>query len=418
MTDTTGDGPTEEATLALGVILPSSNRVVERATEARLAGLPAAACYARVPYGAMLKGEAYDESVFLTAADLLADAGVAALCWNATRGAALGFTPDEDLCATVTRRTGLPMVTTALAARARIRESGYRRVGLVVQGGPEEAEWVGARFAQAGIAIGATCTLGITENRLAAAVSPARLEEAARMTAQGSDAVLIWSTNLPGWRLPALLDGVPLLDATGSAQRRCWRKRGCRAPDANPSWPPDGAPRGSPVLGSSPRPERGVRGGNGTGAAAPARLRASIFGLRSQQAAPMSLITYLTRIQFERGAVRLIGEELALLGARRPLVVTDRGVVAAGLIARVLDAAGLPATTPVFDGTPRTRPRRRRWRPRPLQGGRLRFGDRGRRRLAARSRQGVALLATHDEPLALTPPSSAASRASAPTSPR
>lgn len=215
MTDRTGDDPTEDATLALGVILPSSNRVVERATEARLAGLPAAACYARVPYGAMLKGEAYDESVFLTAADLLADAGVAALCWNATRGAALGFTPDEDLCATVTRRTGLPMVTTALAARARIRESGYRRIGLVVQGGPEEAEWVGARFAQAGIAIGATCTLGITENRLAAAVSPARLEEAARMTAQGSDAVLIWSTNLPGWRLPALLDGVPVLDATG-----------------------------------------------------------------------------------------------------------------------------------------------------------------------------------------------------------
>lgn len=204
----------EVAPLALGVILPSSNRVVERATEARLAGLPAAACYARVPYGAMLKGEAYDEAVFLTAADLLADAGVAALCWNATRGAALGFTPDERLCAAVTRRTGLPMVTTALAARARIHRDGYRRLGLVVQGGAEEAELVGARFMQAGIAIGAAVTLGIAENRLAAAVSPSRLEEAARDAARGSDAVLIWSTNLPGWRLPARLDGVPLLDAT------------------------------------------------------------------------------------------------------------------------------------------------------------------------------------------------------------
>ena len=204
----------DDATLALGVILPSSNRVVERATEARLAGLPAAACYARVPYGAMLTGEAYDESVFLTAADLLADAGVAALCWNATRGAALGFTPDERLCATVTRRTGLPMVTTALAARARIHASGSRRLGLVVQGGTEEADLVGARFATAGIAVGATRTLGITENRLAAAVSPSRLEEAARAAARGSDAVLIWSTNRPGWRLPALIDGVPLLDAT------------------------------------------------------------------------------------------------------------------------------------------------------------------------------------------------------------
>ncbi len=221
MTDTTDTAP-----LALGVILPSSNRVVERATEARLAGRPVAACYARVPYGAMLRGEGYDESVFLTAADLLADAGVAALCWNATRGAALGFTPDERLCATVTRRTGLPMVTTALAARDRIRDGGYRRLGLVVQGGTEEAELVGARFAQAGIAIGAARTLGITENRLAAAVSPSRLEAAAREAAQGSDAVLIWSTNLPGWRLPAVLDGVPLLDATSLGTEALLRTAG------------------------------------------------------------------------------------------------------------------------------------------------------------------------------------------------
>ncbi len=212
MTDMT-DQATSEAT-ALGVILPSSNRVVERATEARLAGLPAAACYARVPYGAMLKGGSYNESVFFTAADLLAEAGVAALCWNATRGAALGFAPDEHLCASVTRRTGLAMVTTALAARETIRRAGYRRLGLVVQGGPDEADLVRARFAEIRIAIGPAATLGVTENRLAAAVTPSRLARAAREAATGTEAVLIWSTNLPGWRLSPALDGVPLLDAT------------------------------------------------------------------------------------------------------------------------------------------------------------------------------------------------------------
>ena len=64
----------------------------------------------------------------------------------------------------------------------------------------------------------------------------------------------------------------------------------------------------------------------------------------------MSLITYLTRIQFEPGAASLIGEELALLGASRPLVVTDKGIVAAGIIDRVLKTAGLDRATPVFDG--------------------------------------------------------------------
>lgn len=66
----------------------------------------------------------------------------------------------------------------------------------------------------------------------------------------------------------------------------------------------------------------------------------------------MSLIIYLTRIQFEPGAARMIGEELKFVGAARPLVVTDKGIVAAGIIERVLAAADLPAWTPVFDGTP------------------------------------------------------------------
>ena len=66
----------------------------------------------------------------------------------------------------------------------------------------------------------------------------------------------------------------------------------------------------------------------------------------------MSLITYLTKIQFEAGACRLLREELAALGSSRPLVVADKGVVAAGLVARVLEASGMDPATPVFDGTP------------------------------------------------------------------
>lgn len=65
----------------------------------------------------------------------------------------------------------------------------------------------------------------------------------------------------------------------------------------------------------------------------------------------MALITYLTRIQFDFGAIRLLSDELKLLGVGRPLIVTDKGVVAAGLIDRVRDALGRrPAA--VYDGTP------------------------------------------------------------------
>lgn len=64
----------------------------------------------------------------------------------------------------------------------------------------------------------------------------------------------------------------------------------------------------------------------------------------------MALITYLTRIQFEAGAVALLPEELHALGVSRPLIVTDPGVTAAGLVARV--KADLPSATPVFHDTP------------------------------------------------------------------
>ena len=55
----------------------------------------------------------------------------------------------------------------------------------------------------------------------------------------------------------------------------------------------------------------------------------------------MSLITYLTRIQFAAGAIGLLGEELALLSASRPMIVTDKGIVKAGLLEATVAAAGL-----------------------------------------------------------------------------
>ena len=66
----------------------------------------------------------------------------------------------------------------------------------------------------------------------------------------------------------------------------------------------------------------------------------------------MPTITYLTKIQFDFGAIGLISEELAALGVRRPLVVTDRGVVAVGLADRLAEHLPEGANLPRFDETP------------------------------------------------------------------
>ncbi|MEI8325719.1 MAG: iron-containing alcohol dehydrogenase [Betaproteobacteria bacterium] len=65
----------------------------------------------------------------------------------------------------------------------------------------------------------------------------------------------------------------------------------------------------------------------------------------------MALIHYLTQIQFEFGAIRLLKQECERIGMRRPLLVTDAGVKAAGLLQRAIDA--LPELLyAVFDATP------------------------------------------------------------------
>jgi 4-hydroxybutyrate dehydrogenase len=61
---------------------------------------------------------------------------------------------------------------------------------------------------------------------------------------------------------------------------------------------------------------------------------------------PVSRIAYLTIIDFGAGAIATLGDAVRELGVARPLLVSDAGVAAAGLLERA--AALLPAGTPQF----------------------------------------------------------------------
>ncbi|MDW5444396.1 iron-containing alcohol dehydrogenase [Polaromonas sp. SM01] len=65
----------------------------------------------------------------------------------------------------------------------------------------------------------------------------------------------------------------------------------------------------------------------------------------------MAFIYYVTQIQFEYGAIKLLKQECERVGITRPLIVTDAGVKAAGVLQKALDALpGMVVT--VFDQTP------------------------------------------------------------------
>lgn len=64
----------------------------------------------------------------------------------------------------------------------------------------------------------------------------------------------------------------------------------------------------------------------------------------------MSRIAYLTAIEFGVGTLATLKEAMNEFGLKRPLLVADKGVVAAGIAAKAL--AFLPEDTPIFVDTP------------------------------------------------------------------
>lgn len=114
----------------------------------------------------------------------------------------------------------------------------------------------------------------------------------------------------------------------------------------------------------------------------------------------MALITYLTTIKFGFGEIAGIEADLSGLGVSKPLIVADKGVAAAGIVAAVQQHAAALKSAPVFLETP-TNPTEEA-----VEAALAIYRQNGCDGLVAIGggspidlAKGVALLATHDGPL-------------------
>ena len=65
----------------------------------------------------------------------------------------------------------------------------------------------------------------------------------------------------------------------------------------------------------------------------------------------MALINYVTQVEFGFGSLELLQEKCSAIGIKRPLLVTDKGVVAAGIADRVLSQLKAAQQPAIYDGT-------------------------------------------------------------------
>jgi len=212
---------------AIGTITPSSNRTVERTLAGIMPFLPGVeSCVARITYygpGLGQPKDGYDLDAYRHAAWQLGHAQVGVVCWNGTRGAALGLDADRALAATMAEAAGCKATTAALATATLLDRLGASRIGFVVPGEPVHAAEAAAGL---GRGLAGVRALGLTDNHAAALVPPDRIAALAREVAAEArpDAILLWSTNLPGWQVMAPLEaelGIPVIDSAAAGIWGC-----------------------------------------------------------------------------------------------------------------------------------------------------------------------------------------------------
>ena len=215
-------------TFRLGMLTPSSNTVLEPATAALAAMVPARVTvhYARFPV-TKISDEAdshdqFSDEPMLSAARLLADARVDVITWNGTSGAWQGLERDRQLVERITTRTGIPATTATLTLVDLMRRSGIKRYGLVVPYADSITAKIEEVLWREGFQCVARSNDRITENFAFAEIDDATIAQRARSVAAGADAVVIHCTNLRGAEVAATLADelqVPVLDSVVVAFR-------------------------------------------------------------------------------------------------------------------------------------------------------------------------------------------------------
>ncbi len=165
---------------------------------------------------------------------------VAAILWNGTSGAWLGFDADERLGAAITDRTGRPASTAALAFRDLFRARGFPADRLVTPYTGDVQRRIQANWGAAGFDCGAERHLGLSENFAFAEAGPEAIAGMVR-------AVAARGRRRGGDRLPQI-SRAPSWLRSGGRTRRAGDRFGGRNPCGRAWTSPAARPGISPPM--------------------------------------------------------------------------------------------------------------------------------------------------------------------------
>ncbi len=220
----------------LGMIVPSSNTVVEQEAGALLGGLEnVSAHFSRFKLTKVSVADAaaayYDSGLMLEAGKLLADSRCAVITWNGSSGGVVGFDRDRTFVAELEAATGSPATTAALSVLDALRAFGARRLALVTLNPPDMNKRIAAHFAAEGFECVATTDRSDLDDNFAMAEVPAEaLAQAAMGCAHARpEAIAVFGTNTRGAPVAARLErelGIPVIDSVAAGYWGALRRAG------------------------------------------------------------------------------------------------------------------------------------------------------------------------------------------------
>lgn len=221
----------------LGMLTPSSNTTLEPLCSHMLVELPDVSAHfgrfrvTEISLSAQALGQ-FEIGAQLAAAELLADAKCATICWNGTSASWLGLDQDRRLCQAITERTGIPACSSVLALDEVFRTTKVRRYGLVSPYIDEIQTRIVANFAGSGYQCAAERHTGMKVNFDFATIAEPAIEAMVSEVAQSRpDAITILCTNMRGAALAERLEaklGIPIYDSVSLA---LWASLRCAGVD-------------------------------------------------------------------------------------------------------------------------------------------------------------------------------------------
>ena len=205
----------------IGIVLPSSNTVVEPLAADMLAGTGVTAHFSRlgvinVALDARSKAQ-FELQRHVDAAKLLADADVDVIVWGGTSASWLGSEHDQAFCKSVFEQTGIPATSCVLEMNRTLLGGGALRFGLVTPYTDDVRKQIIANYHSMGHICCATENYGGTLSCYFAKIDPYTVALMVRSVAVSlPDVVFIMCTNVRGAAIATPLSeelGFPVIDS-------------------------------------------------------------------------------------------------------------------------------------------------------------------------------------------------------------